>query len=142
MKKLIFLWLILTSFIFSQKYFLPISVESSEGRPIKNANVDLYQSGSKILDLTWLDAGRYYWTDTSSIAAGEYDVYVNDVEWYSNLAIYYREVTNAVSMVTDTTALKVLSKAEGQAAYLKQLSSANTNGSGWFEVGSLSFCFR
>ena len=36
--------------------------------------------------------------------------------------------------VADTTALKASTGAKGSAVYLKQLSSANTNGGGWFVV--------
>jgi len=40
----------------------------------------------------------------------------------------------AYTTASDTTALKALSMGEGSTTYLKQLSSANTNGGGWFAV--------
>ncbi len=82
MKKLIII-LFLLSFacipLYGQtKYTLPIDVESSNGIPIKNGNVDLYQSGVFVADLTWLSAGRYYYTsdDTATVQPGVYDIYL------------------------------------------------------------------
>jgi len=141
MKKLIFLWLILTGFILGQaKYFLPIPVESSEGRPIKNQNVDLYQSGSKTNDLTWLSAGWYYWIGgEDTVVAGLYDVYVNDVEWRTNIAVNYGEdsqstqlrsdIGDSVATWNDTTQIKLSTSVKG---YLISLSSTNPNGGGIF----------
>jgi hypothetical protein len=41
--------------------------------------------------------------------------------------------------VADTTALKALAIGEGKTAYLKQLSSTNTNGGGWFVVADSAY---
>ena len=97
MKKLIFLWLILTGLVFSQKYFLPTAVETSTGRPMKNQDVDLYQSGSKIEDLIWLDAGRYYYEDTTVVTPGTYDIYVNGVSWQTNIWVSHNQNTGVLS---------------------------------------------
>jgi len=135
MKQLIQIFVFVLIFIgsaFSQKYFLPIPVESSNGRPIKNEDVDLYQSGSKIEDLTWLDAGRYYWSDTSAVPEGSYDVYVNDLEWQTNVMILYTSPAYAISHAPDTSAMKALDRLEGHSCLLKQLASGNSQGVGWF----------
>jgi len=43
-------------------------------------------------------------------------------------------IQDSIAFPVDTTALKLLNMDEGRMAYLKQLSSANTNGGGWFVV--------
>lgn len=81
--KRILLILLLTCAVFPQtKYFLPVQIESSNGRPINNATVRLYTTGTTTLvaTLTYLtgSAGFYYWTGgTSTVPWGDYDVYVN-----------------------------------------------------------------
>jgi len=106
MKTIIFIILALSLSVFGQtKYFLPVPVESSDGRPIKNATVQLYQSGVKQYDLTWLDAGWYYWTNGSdSVVAGVYDVYVAGVLWRTNIGIIYDNnyVAAAQSVVAES----------------------------------------
>ena len=62
MKKTILLILVLAGIVFGQtKYFLPVPVESSNGRPIPNQTVVIYPTGTTTNGdtLTWLDAGRY-----------------------------------------------------------------------------------
>ncbi len=53
---------------------------------------------------------------------------------------WVRRDTDALEQgfVADTTALKLLSLGEGKTAYLKQLSSTNTNGGGWWVVADSS----
>ena len=143
MKKfiLIFLVVFIGQALGQTKYFLPVPIESSNGRPIKNQNVDLYQSGSKVEDLIWLDAGRYYYTDTTVVVPGAYDIYVNDILWQESTYINYGadvglavgiQISDSISTATDTASLKLNTGSEGHLCYLKQLSSANTNGGGWF----------
>jgi len=146
MKKFIFLWLILTGLIFGQaKYFLPVQVTTTTGRPMVNQDVDLYQSGSKIEDLTWLDGGRYYWADTSVVTSGSYSIYVNGVEWQTEVAIYYGASFSLAAIgdiiadslgipnFADTTIMKTAyTVKDGVPINLKQLSSANTYGGGFF----------
>ena len=55
--------------------------DSSLANSIKNANVDLYQDDAKTNDLTWLDAGWYYWTGgANTVPHGMYDVYVQHIQ--------------------------------------------------------------
>ena len=93
------------------RYFLPVSVESSNGRPILNADVDVYDAGTstKAEDLTWLDAGRYYWTDSTQVPAGSYDIYVNGIVWQTSTAISYGIAAGAWnSDISDSLALAAL----------------------------------
>jgi len=140
MRKYVLLFLVvLIGQSFGQKYFLPIVVESSNGRPIKNQNVDLYQSDVKIADLIWLDAGRYYWEDISDVPEGMYDIYINGIEYISNIMILYTAPSYAMQTAADTTALKVLEKLDGQMCLLKSLSSGNDNGGGWFMTADSTY---
>ena len=80
---LIFLAIICFQEAFAQtKYFLPEQIVASNNRPIKDATVKLYNTGTVTLaaTLTYLkhSAGRYYWTGgTTTVPWGDYDIYVN-----------------------------------------------------------------
>lgn len=96
----IFIFLLPLILFAQEKYFLPIEIESSSGRPIKNARVELYQGGVRTDSLAWHDAGRYYWINgADSIPAGTYDIYVNEVAFATNIEIYY---TGAADAIGDT----------------------------------------
>lgn len=90
MKKVLIIILFLTAFLFADtKYFLPIPIQQSNGRPINAANVDLYTTGTstKVYDLVYLDnsAGAYYYT--SAFATAVYDIYVNGTLWKSGISL-------------------------------------------------------
>ena len=89
MRRIILLLLFLASIVLGQaKYFCPVTIESSSGRPIKNATVELYNAGTltKVATLTWQNAGRYYYTGgESTVPSGVYDVYVDNVLHLSNI---------------------------------------------------------
>ncbi len=89
MKVILFLLLFISSVFAQTKFFIPTPIESSNGRPIQNADVDLYQSGVKIADLVWLNAGRYYYTDTTVVSPGVYDIFVDGISWQTNTYINY-----------------------------------------------------
>lgn len=55
-------------------------------------------------------------------------------------AEFTAELKDSIAFPVDTTALKLLNMAEGRVAYVKQLSSTNTNGGGWFVTRSVTFC--
>ena len=140
--KIILLFLFLFGFACAQtKFFIPVPIESSNGRPILDADVDLYQNSVKIADLTWLNAGRYYYTDTTVVTPGAYDIFVNGISWQTSTYINYGATTSAtiaaviddsLTFPQDTTALKLRSLVAGRVAYLKQYSSTDTLGGGWF----------
>jgi len=90
MRKFAILFLLLTAFAAAQtKYFLPFSVQQSNGRPINGANVDLYSTGTstKVYDLTYQDnsPGQYY--NTAAFAEGVYDLYVNGVAVMTRISL-------------------------------------------------------
>jgi len=144
--RILFIILLFCSSVFgATKYFLPVPIESSNGRPIQDATVTLYQNSVLIETCTWLNAGRYYYTDTTTVTPGAYDIYVNGISWQTSTYINYGATTAATisAVITDslayyhaadTAALKLIELAEGRSAYLKQLSSANTSGGGWWTV--------
>ncbi len=102
------------------KTFLPFPVTSSNGRPINDADVDLYKAGTttKQADLTYLkgSGGWYYWTgDTLTVPSGNYDVYVNGILWRSNvkLNVTDQDIKNKIygnTSATDTVAKRGLWK--------------------------------
>lgn len=108
MQRIAILLLLLTGLLCAQvKYFIPFQISQSNGRPLNNANVDLYTTGTstKVYDLTYHDNsdGSYY--HTAPITAGVYDVYVNGRTWrtgvyISSSAIYYPIPADSLS--TDT----------------------------------------
>jgi len=49
------------------------------------------------------------------------------------------DIEDSISTATDTTALKLNTGSEGHLCYLKQLSSANTNGGGWFVAADSTY---
>lgn len=146
MQRIAILFLLLTGFLFAQnKYFLPIQISQSNGRPLNSANVDLYNAGTstKAYDLTYLDNsdGSYY--NASAITTGFYDVYVNGRSWRSGIYINTTEqdITQLqdstrqflYSRVPDTTTLKAITPdSAGVTMHLESLSSTNTNGGGLF----------
>ena len=168
MRNLILIFLLAGALSAQTKFFLPLVVESSNGRPIKNQTVVLYKDSSPVDTTVWLDAGYYYYTDTTVVTPGVYDIYVNGIEWRTNVWIHYgseyysvrgedllpsakdtinafiedsldaavtdwrSDIEDSISTENDTTALKLNDAPEGHLCYLKQLSSANTNGAGWF----------
>ena len=90
MQKILILFFFLTFGLFAQtKYFLPIPLQQSNGRPINGANVDLYTAGTstKVYDLTYSDnsPGLYY--NTSAFAESVYDVYINGNKTYANVPL-------------------------------------------------------
>jgi len=104
-------WLIITivilcSLLFAteaSKYFMPFPVAASNGRPINNATVGLYQSDTLRYAMTYLSnsAGEYYYG--SQIAAGIYDIYVNGAEWRTGIYIEFGQqvVTAEISDTAD-----------------------------------------
>lgn len=104
--KVLYIIFFIPCLLFGQtKYFLPVPVESSEGRPIKNATVELYIANTDTLQqtLTWLDAGwYYYYGGNDSVPFGSYDVYVNDVIWRTNIAVGQADNNFVVSVLSDT----------------------------------------
>lgn len=88
MKKLLLLILL---FIFctqapGQKYLLPLTLDASNGLPIRDGTFAIYDSTgvTKNQDLYWLSAGYYYYTST--LTPGWYDIkqYVGG-SWYTHL---------------------------------------------------------
>jgi len=145
MKKIIFFlftFFILCGVLWGQtKYFLPVPVESSNGRPIKDKRVELYQDDVRVDSLLWHEAGRYYYTDTTVVTPGAYDIYVNDILWQESTYINYGAdissqigiaIGDSISTASDTTVLKLNDAPESHLCYLKQLASGNSNGGGWF----------
>jgi len=88
MKKL---FLLILLFLFctqapGQKYLLPITLDASNGLPIRDGTFAIYDSTgtTKDQDLYWLSAGYYYYT--SSITAGWYDIKQQvSGTWYTHL---------------------------------------------------------
>jgi len=136
-------WLIITivilcSLLFAteaSKYFMPFPVAASNGRPINDATVGLYQSDTLRYAMTYLSnsAGEYYYG--SQIAAGIYDIYVNGSKWREGIYIEFgqqivtAEVSDSIAIYQDTTDMISETMPRG---YLKQLSSSNSKGGGWF----------
>jgi hypothetical protein len=111
-KNIISLILVLVGLSVGQtaKFFLPVPVESSSGRPIPNQTVVMYPTGttSNGVTLTWLDAGRYYYTDTTAVPAGDYDIYINDILYQTNTAIRYTtDVLSSIVGISRSTATHV-----------------------------------
>lgn len=147
--KRILLILALLSFALSAqtRYYWPSPVNSSNGRPLNNAAVYLFDTEADTLfrQLTFATGsdGRYY--STSAIPTGTYTLkYLSGGSYYSiaghvNVrydasALDFSVISKGVISVEDTTVLKLRS-ANGDTArvvHLKQLSSSNTNGGGMF----------
>jgi hypothetical protein len=79
--------LLLCSVGYTTKYFLGVPIESSNGRPIKNATVSVYDSSGTTSQrsCTWQDGSRYYYT--SPLSGDYYDVLVNGITLYDNIWI-------------------------------------------------------
>jgi hypothetical protein len=160
--KRIFWGILLLSFgLFAQtKTYLPIDINSSNGRPLNNKTVTLTNTGSTttVATLTYLtnSDGQYYWTGgTSTVPWGDYDVYVNGKLYRTDISIRngYTIAQVARDTVTqvlsdslpefaprtfqykDTVSLKAtVFDSAGFVVNLKQLSSSNTLGGGQFEL--------
>lgn len=109
MQRIIILLLFFTFYGLAQtKYFLPINVQQSNGRPINNANVDLYTTGTstKVYDLIYQanSPGNYY--NTTSFTQGVYDLYVNGSVVMTGVSlggdISTQEVINIITEFVDT----------------------------------------
>jgi len=105
MKKLIVITiLILPLLLFAtDKYFMPIPVTSSNGRPINDATVGLYQADTLVYAMIYLEnsAGEYYFT--SQITQGVYDIYLNGTLWREGIYIEFGQqiVTAEISDTAD-----------------------------------------
>ncbi len=94
MKK-IFILFFLVGLAFGQaKYFLPLPIESSNGRPIKNATILVVPTAttSGYIAMTWLSSGYYYYTGgAATVADGAYDIVIvigtDTTVWRSNIYI-------------------------------------------------------
>jgi hypothetical protein len=138
MKKIIFFVLALVGISLGQtKYFLPTPVTSSSGRPIANQTVTLYQNSVLTETLTWQEAGRYYYTDTTVVTPGVYDIYINGIEWQTGTYLNYGAntaattaavISDSIAVVPDTVALQLKNMAKGRQCSIKQLSSTNPYG--------------
>ena len=82
---------------------MPFPVAASNGRPINNATVGLYQSDTLRYAMTYLSnsAGEYYYG--SQIAAGIYDIYVDGSKWREGIYIEFGQqvVTAEISDTAD-----------------------------------------
>ena len=94
MKKLFILFFLVGLSFGQAKYFLPLPVESSNGRPIQNATVEIVPTGttSGYISMTWLSSGWYYYTGgASTVAAAAYDICIvsgtDTTVWRSNISI-------------------------------------------------------
>lgn len=108
MKKIIWILLLLQIFVFGQsKSFLPLPIESSNGRPLMNKSVIIYPTGTTTGGtlLTWFSSGRYYWTGGSvTVPTGVYDVYVDGKAYQEGVSINYGE--SAIQAVSDSIAVE------------------------------------
>jgi len=82
MKKVLLILLIPLIIFGATKYYLPVQIESSNGRPIRDATVAIYDSTGTVkkADCYWQTSGIYYFT--TSLPAGKYDIKIyTSGEW-------------------------------------------------------------
>jgi len=82
MKKVLLILLIPLLLFGATKYYLPVQIESSNGRPIRDATVAIYDSTGTVkkADCYWHTSGIYYFT--TSLPAGKYDIKIyTSGEW-------------------------------------------------------------
>jgi len=92
MKKVLLILLIPLIILGATKYYLPVQIESSNGRPIRDATVAIYDSTGTVkkADCYWHTSGIYYFT--TSLPPEKYDIKIytsgNWITLFDDIQLY------------------------------------------------------
>lgn len=126
MKYVLMIFFLFSAFIYSQTTTSNFTLELESavtGQTVLNADIDLYQSGSKIYDLTEIEAGKY---NHPAVATGRYDVYVggNALPGYSGIWIGGNKLTTIQHRWTDSGVLIVSTAMPDSQLYARHMHSS------------------
>jgi len=114
MKKVLLILLIPLIIFGATKYYLPVQIESSNGRPIRDATVAIYDSTGTVkkADCYWHTSGIYYFT--TSLPAGKYDIKIyTSGEWitlFDDIQIIPNILTAQSDVVHDSLMITISGK--------------------------------
>jgi len=114
MKKVLLILLIPLLLFGATKYYLPVQIESSNGRPIRDATVAIYDSTGTVkkADCYWQTSGIYYFT--TSLPAGKYDIKIyTSGEWitlFDDIQIIPNILTAQSDVVHDSLMITISGK--------------------------------